>query len=196
MMSIVKSLYIFSIFYSLNVLPAIAQVDDFVIAEAQVADGDEPQDIGGGLYLVTVPPVYETVSYSIGGVQCDGITPIVEEWFLIPATYKTVTETKIIAASRTEIEIIDPIYDDKGVLLKTARASVKAIPAVTKEITRKIMLTPARPEKRYVPQMCQDKIKSIIRDPKYYLVKDDAGKIIRTFRNDGNLLAYLGSRKP
>jgi len=93
--------------------------------------------------LVTIPPVWETVTETI--VVQDASTELVT----VPAEYQTVTETIVI--------------QPQSVTYSGGREHV--IPAVTKQVNRRVVKTPARTVERVVPAVTQQIQKRVIKTP-------------------------------
>ena len=86
---------------------------------------------------IIIPPKYEWVNGEIPGVS--------KQHFFIPATYKTVTET---------LTVLPKCYETK-VDLEGKTINI-IVPEKTKNVIRQIVVSPARIEKRDVPNVIKD----------------------------------------
>lgn len=89
---------------------------------------------------VTIPPVFETVTETV--VVQEASTELVT----IPATYQTVQETVV----------VQPQYD---------RGDGTIEPAITKQITRRVVKTPARIQERAIPAVTKQETRRVIKTP-------------------------------
>ena len=130
-----------------------------------------------GLTLEEIPGVYETVEETV--VVQEASTELIT----IPATFETVTETVVIQEASTETVNIPATFNSNGTVLTPARTQERAIPAITKQVTRRVLKTPARTAERVksaVPRTVQRQ--ALITPPKYYL-RDENGQVVREFAN-------------
>ena len=96
-----------------------------------------------------IPPVFETVTETV--VVQEASTELVT----VPATYETVTETVV----------VQPQY---------ARGDGTVEPAVTKQVTRRVVKTPARTQERVIPAVTKQESRRIIKTPARAIEKQSA----------------------
>jgi len=89
--------------------------------------------------LITIPPTYETVTETVIVQEANS------ELVTIPATYKTVTETFV----------VQPEYEYNG----------QIVPAVTKQVTRRVVDTPARTIERAIPAVTKQEKRRVVKTP-------------------------------
>lgn len=147
----------------------------------------EFMDIGNELVLEIIPVKYETV-------LDDSRNPYSLEWVVIPATYKTITETKIVVPSYKDVEIVPPIYNPDGSILVFAKALVKEIPAITKQVSRRVVDKPSQVVQRKVPILIKTETHRRLSKPKSYKIKDKSGVTLNHFENAESLAEFLNSR--
>lgn len=112
--------------------------------------------------LVTIPPTYETVTETVVVQNASA------EFVTIPATYKTVVETFV----------VQPAYEYNGqkvpavtkqitrrVVDVPARTVEKAVPAVTKQVSRRVIKTPASTRERIIPAVTKMETRRRIKTP-------------------------------
>ncbi|MGB0907732.1 MAG: hypothetical protein ACPGVT_09575 [Maricaulaceae bacterium] len=147
------------------------------------------QDIGGGLSLITVLPVFETVRDE---TSCPKFPK--EEWVEVPAVYETYMDTEVAQYAYRTLDVTPPEYDGAGRLKNLAKAEWKDIPAVTREVPRHRVKTPATVKKRVIPSVCKTVTKRVMKSPTVYLIKTDLGIIIQSYSDQEDLADFLNSR--
>jgi hypothetical protein len=146
-------------------------------------------EIGKGLFLETVPAVYITVN------EKSDPPPTSVEWVTIPATFETVTETVVVQKAYSKLEVIPPIYDLDGALNTPARAIVQEVPAVTKQVSRRVVKTPSRVVKRSVPVMCNlPQTRRVISEKAAYIIRNASGEEIERFESPSKVADFINSR--
>jgi len=150
-----------------------------VMAESQSIVSDESQivEIGGGLSVETVPS-----------------PPPQPEWVIIPATYETITKTITVQPAYNEIDITPPVYSSDGRMLTPARAILKEVPAVTRDIKHRVVKIPSRVVKRIIPDMYHPKTVRKLIEPTSYIVRDSSGAELNHYENAEALTHFLNTR--
>lgn len=116
---------------------------------------------------VTIPPVYETFTEAV--VVQEASTELVT----IPATYETVTETIVIRDASTELVTIPATYQTVTETVVVQPQSVtynpngteRVIPAVTKQVTRRVVKTPARVTEKMIPAKTMQITREVVKTP-------------------------------
>jgi len=116
---------------------------------------------------VTIPPVYETVSEPV--VVQEASTELVT----IPATYETVTETIVTREASTELVTIPATYQTVTETVVVQPQSItynpngteRVIPAVTKQVTRRVVKTPAAITERVIPAKTMQITREVVKTP-------------------------------
>ena len=124
-------------------------------------------NLGDGVVLEVVPPVFETISE----VRKEPS----EEWVTIPAVFETINETVVIQEGYTELKVIPAILTDDGSRLEPAQASLVDIPAVTKKVTRRVVKIPAKVVKRTIPCLCTPQTMRRKVTETVYIFRDELG---------------------
>ena len=96
--------------------------------------------VNSGVQYVTIPPVFETVTETV--VVQEASTELVT----VPATFETVQETVV----------VQPAY---------ANPDGSTVPAVTKQISRRVVKTPARTAERTIPAVSKTETRRVIKEP-------------------------------
>jgi len=161
-----------------------------VMAESQSIVSDESQivEIGGGLSVETVPPKFITEW------EEDTRPPPQPEWVIIPATYETITKTITVQPAYNEIDITPPVYSSDGRMLTPARAILKEVPAVTRDIKHRVVKIPSRVVKRIIPDMYHPKTVRKLIEPTSYIVRDSSGAELNHYENAEALTHFLNTR--
>lgn len=147
----------------------------------------EFMDIGNELVLEIIPAKYETV-------LDESRNPYSLEWIIIPVTFKTITKTKIVVPSHKDVEIVPPIYNSEGSILVFAKALIKEMPAITKQVSRRVVDKPSQVVQRKVPTLIKTETNRRLIKPKSYKIKDKSGVTLNHFENVESLAEYLNSR--
>ena len=144
-------------------------------------------DLGNGLVLEIIPAEYVTVS---DNTRCLKLSNSIE-WVTIPATYETVTETVIVQAGYTDVDVSPPVYNFDGSIQLFAKAQIKEIPAVTKQVTLRKVKTPARMVQRTQPVICTPQTRRKLLKSKSYKIKDKSGITLNHFENAESFAEYI-----
>jgi len=99
-------------------------------------------------YLQVIPPKYEWVEGEIIGSST--------EYYVVPPIYETITETIAVRPKCNEITLIE-----------TGRPRIIVRPAITKTITKRMIITPAQVKERIVPNVIEDGKTRVMVDPGY-----------------------------
>ena len=149
----------------------------------------ETIDIGHARVLEIHPPKFYAYS---DNSRCEALAGI--EWITIPAVFEIITETVIVQHGYTDVEVSPPVYTIDGAIKTAAKANLIEIPAVTKEVSRRVVKTPARQVKRIVPALCTPQTRRRLVDPRTYKIKDKSGEILDQFETPEALADYLNSK--
>jgi len=103
-------------------------------------------------YVIT-PAVYRTVTETV--VVQEASTELVT----IPAVYETVTETLVVQEASTELVAIP------ATSYNPARVEERIIPAVTKQISRRVVRTPASTQERVIPAVTKQETRRVVKTP-------------------------------
>ena len=160
---------------------------------AQISpDSDiETIDIGNALILEISPAKYETY---IDNSSCDALAKNTTEWVTIPAVFETITETVIVQKAYTDVKVSPPAYKTDGSIETAAKAELIEIPAVTKQVTRRVIITPARQVKRLIPNMCHPNTARRLVKPKTFTIKEEWGTVLYHFDTPEALADYLNGQ--
>lgn len=157
-------------------------------SQGAVSKASDVVEIGNGLFLETVPARFITMKFDNDASKKE------LEWVVIPAVYESITETIILKAAFNKLELTPPVYDIDGTTLKPAKAILKEIPAVTKEVTRRIVKIPPKVVKRIVPILdgeltTRKKIKA-----QTFIIRDNTGKTLKRYDDPAKVAKYINSR--
>jgi len=111
---------------------------------------------------ITIPPVFETISEPV--VVQEASTELVT----IPATYETVTETFVVQEASTELVTVPATYrtvTETVVVQPQYVQNGQTVPAVTKQITRRVVDVPARTQERVIPAVTQQIQRRVVKAP-------------------------------
>jgi uncharacterized protein YggE len=108
---------------------------------------------GPNVDLVSIPAVYETVSETVV------VQPASVEYVTIPPTYETVTETVTTQEASTELIVIP------ATAYSPARVEERVIPAVTKQVSRRVVKTPASTVERIIPAVTKQQTRRVVKTP-------------------------------
>lgn len=142
--------------------------------------GPTRQRLSNGMVVETIPPQYDTVMETVL-VQPERI-----EYVSVPPVYETVTETVVVQESTTELVVIPPTYYADGTVATPQRTVERAVPAITKQETRRVIKTPAATAERVIREgepIAQQVERRVETKPQRYILRDEQGQIIREFAN-------------
>lgn len=159
---------------------------------AQEANDTRSQtmDIGNELVLEITPAKYENVT---DNTRCLELHNAIE-WVVIPATFETITETRVVQAGYTDVEIEPPVYNFDGSIQVSAKAKMIEVPAATKQVTRRVVKTPSRVVQRTQPAICGPEMRRKQLKSKSYKIKDKSGITVNHFENAESFADYLNSK--
>ena len=134
--------------------------------------------------LVTVPATYETVTEEVVVREASTeviVMPAEYEWVegdvegsvveyeVKPAEYETVTEPVIVQEASTELVTIPPTYETVMETRVTqpsyAAADGSIVPAVTEQVERRVIKTPASTQERVVPAVTKMETRRVMKTP-------------------------------
>ena len=162
-----------------------------IMAPAWSQAQDASIDIGDGLVLEVIPSQYETVQ----DTSCsDRHAQSPTEWVVVPATFESITETVIVQEAYTDVKITPIIYNSNGSVKTAAKAKMIEIPAVSKQVTRRVIKTPSKIVQRILPNTCSFRMKRRLKKSKSYKIKDKSGITLNHFENAESLAEFLNSR--
>ena len=111
--------------------------------------------------LVTIPGEYEWVDGEIEGSTTEIVT--------VPAEYETVTETIVVQNASTELVSIPPSYQtvQETIVLQPEYIAKdgSVVPAITEEISRQVVKTPARTTERAIPAKTSTVTRRVVKTP-------------------------------
>ena len=148
-------------------------------------------DIGNALVLEISPEKFE--SY-IDNSSCDTYAKNAVEWVTIPAVFETITETLVVQKAYTDVKVSPAAYKADGSIETAAKAELIEIPAVTKQVTRRVIITPARQVKRLIPNLCHHDIVRRLVTPKSFTIKEEWGTVLYHFDTPEALADYLNGQ--
>ena len=148
-------------------------------------------DIGNALILEINPEKYETY---VDSSYCDELHKNTFEWVTIPAVTENRNETLIVQDAYTDVKVSPPVYNADGSMETAAKADLIEIAAVTKQVTRRVIITPARQVKRLIPNLCHHDIARRLVTPKSFTIKDKFGVILNQFETPEALADYLNGQ--
>ena len=120
-----------------------------VFAQVETPDTQALIPLENGYFLEVIPAKYVTV---LGRAEEPEEQPL--EWITIPAVFETVTETKIVQDAFMDIDITPAVSAEDGTVIEAAKLAMKEVPAVTREVSRRVVKTPARRVQRKMPALC------------------------------------------
>ena len=121
------------------------------------------QSLSNGTVLETVAPQYDVPPQIVSGAP----------------VYETVTETVVAQEASTELVTIPPTYNADGSIATPAYTQERSVPAVTKQVTRRVLKSPASTQES----------RKLIK-PESYILRDNRGQIIREFASAEEYAAY------
>ena len=117
--------------------------------------------------LVVIPPEYEWVDGEI-----EGSTIEYEE---IPAEYETVSETVVVQPASAEYVSVPPVYETVKETLVVQPQFEKLdgtiSPAITEQISRRVVKTPASTMERIIPAVTKEVTRQVVKTPKKAIEK-------------------------
>jgi len=161
------------------------------LAQTAYVPDVETIDLGNALILEINPEKYETYFDSS---YCDELHKNTFEWVTIPAVTENRNETLIVQDAYTDVKVSPPVYNADGSMETAAKADLIEIAAVTKQVTRRVIITPARQVKRLIPNLCHHDIARRLVTPKSFTIKDKFGVILNQFETPEALADYLNSK--
>jgi len=108
---------------------------------------------GPTVEYINIPPVFETYTEAV--VVQEASTELVA----IPATYETVQETIVVQEASTEFVTIP------ATAYEPQRVVERAVPAVTKQVSRRVIKTPASTQERTIPAVTKQETRRRIKTP-------------------------------
>ena len=151
----------------------------------------ETIDIGNALILEISPAKYETY---IDNSSCDALAKNTTEWVTIPAVFETITEPVIVQKAYTDVKVSPPAYKTDGSIETAAKAELIEIPAVTRQVSRRVVKIPARQVKRTIPNMCHPSTARRLVKPKSFTIKEEWGTVLYHFDTPEALADYLNGQ--
>ena len=136
--------------------------------------------------LVVISPTFETVTETIV-VQPQSVEYVVQpaeyewvegdvegsevEYVPTPPVYETVSETVVVQEASTELVTIPATYEtvqETIVVQEAYQASDGSnVPAVTKEVSRRVVKTPARTSERTIPSVSKVETRRVVKTPAF-----------------------------
>ena len=134
--------------------------------------------------LITIPAEFETVTETV--VAQEAITelvviPTTYEWVegkiegssveleVKPAEFETVAETVVVQSASTELVTIPATYEtvQETVLVQPGyqAADGSTVPAITEQISRRVVKTPARTAERSIPAVTKTETRRVVKTP-------------------------------
>ena len=162
----------------------------WTLAQTAPNSNVESIDIGDALILEISPARYETYIDNSYCKTFDNKT----EWVTIPAVFETITETVIVQKAYTDVEVSPPAYNIDGSIDTAAKAELIEIPAVTRQVSRRVVKIPARQVKRTIPNMCHPSAARRLVKPKTFTIKEEWGTVLYHFETPEALADYLNFR--
>jgi len=104
-----------------------------------------------GNELVTIPATFEWVKETSEILKTNAKQVV--EIVTIPAKYETVTAPEEVKPAQTEYYLAEPVYDSTGTLKSPGAIKGRHVPAVMKNVTRRVIKVPARSEERVIPNV-------------------------------------------
>lgn len=92
--------------------------------------------------FVTIPPEYKWVDGEIEGYDVYEPLP---HTITKPPVYMTIIETEIVQEAYIRLNVIPVVINDKGEVIEPMKVEEEHVPAVTKEVHRRVIKTPAQP---------------------------------------------------
>lgn len=121
--------------------------------------------LADGQSYVAVPAEFETITETV--VVQEAATELVQ----IPATYETITETIVVQPQSTDYQV-----QPDGTLVQVV------VPAITKQVSRRVIRSPASTQERAVPAITKQATRRVIKVPAYVQIVDAHGNIIQTIK--------------
>ena len=90
---------------------------------------------------------------------------------IVPAVFETITETFIVQPQTTDYQV-----RSDGTLVQVV------IPSISKQISRRVVKTPASTLERIVPAITKQTTRRIVKEPAYVKIVDTNGNVIQTIR--------------
>ena len=113
---------------------------------------------------------------------------------VIPATYETITETVILQEAYSTLKVSPPVYKSDGSVDITAKATVVEVPAITKEVKRRVQKTPPKVVKRLIPSMHTPRAFRKLTKNEIYIIRDSQGTELQRYDDPSKLVDYINSR--
>lgn len=154
--------------------------------------GDAPRsyDIGDGLALEHIPPVFRTIT---DNTRCEQLLNLIELGGTL-ATSETKTETVIIQEGSLEVKVTPISYNKDGSVKSAARVGFRRIPSVSKQVTYPSVKTPSWDVQRKSGVKCRPITRRVIWTPAAYKIKDKSGATIKYFETAEALAEYINSK--
>lgn len=95
-----------------------------------------------GVEWVTIPPEYKWIDGEIEGYDLHEPLP---NRLKKPPVYENVVDIITVQDAYTRLSVIPPLMNDKGSVINPMRVVEEHVPAITKNVTRRVIKTPAEP---------------------------------------------------
>ncbi|PHR55823.1 MAG: hypothetical protein COA43_14990 [Robiginitomaculum sp.] len=146
-------------------------------------------DLGNGLYMETIPAKYGTF------ISSEKAPLPTEEWVRIPAVYETMTKTITVNEAYTSIDIKSAKFNSDHSLKALARAELIVIPAVTQDVTQRVIKTHAKWQKRIIPSLYHPPTIRKQINPAHYIIRNKENEIVQEFSDIRALADFLNTRE-
>ena len=156
-------------------------------AQSVPSDTQALVPLENGYFLDVIPAKYITVSKSKVDVEDQPL-----EWVTIPAVFETITETEIVQDGYTDLNITPAIFAQDGSVVETAKLAMKEVPAIRKQVSRRVVKIPARRVQRQAAPLCNlPQIRRELVTPKTYVLYDTAQVELARYENAAELMAAI-----
>lgn len=126
-----------------------------------------------GIELVTIPATFEWVKETSEILKANAKQVV--EIVTIPAEYETVTAPEEVKPAQIEYYLAEPVYDSTGTLEALGGIKRRHVPAVMKNVTRRVLKVPGRSVERVIPNvplLRRDGYVRIVKTPARTLPRD------------------------
>ena len=79
------------------------------------------------------------------------------------------------------MKVSPPAYKTDGSIETAAKAELIEIPAVTRQVSRRVVKIPARQVQRTIPNMCHPRAARRLVKPKTFTIKEEWGTVLEQF---------------
>ena len=156
-------------------------------AQVETPGASEIVSLEKGYFLEVIAAKYVTVLKSSVDIEDQPL-----EWITIPAVFETVTETHVVQEAYTDLDVTPAVLAEDGSVIEATKIAMKEFPAITKQVSRRAVKTPAKLVQRNMPPLCNlPQARRELVAPKVYILRDTDQVEIGRYEDPEELLATI-----